>query len=194
LLFEAGIAENFLDPLRPLAARDFVEGGKKFEVLARGETREERALGGDGDADLPPDFTGIAPGIEAAHAYRSSIGQEHGRDQLEGRGFSAAVRAEQHQTSAPAEKKRSFKATVSPPRSRPSQLNRAGRWRNILRTDSKTTRSMKVERRSASGFGRAPKTLYYSGDSQTDSYQGMPSGLPLNALLLTRLRALDFES
>jgi hypothetical protein len=29
---------------------------------------------------------------------------------------------------------------------------------------------------------------------QTDSYQGMPSGLPLNALLLTRLRALDFES
>ena len=48
-------------------------------------------------------------------------------------------------TSAPAaEKETSFKATVSPPRSRPSQLNRAGRWRNILRTDSKTIRSMKV--------------------------------------------------
>src|ERR1035437_9978924 len=43
-----------------------------------------------------------------------------------------------------AEKETSFKAMVSPPRSLPSQLNRAGRWRKILRTDSKTTRSMKI--------------------------------------------------
>ena len=49
----------------------------------------------------------------------------------------------------PAEKDTPFKAIVSPPRSRPSQLNRAGRWRNILRTDSKTTRSMKVDGASA---------------------------------------------
>jgi hypothetical protein len=96
LLFEAGIAENFLDPLRSLAARNFIEGGKKIEILTSGETREERALRGNGDADLPPDCTGVATCIEAAHANRSGIGQEHGRDQLEGRGFSAAVRPEQH--------------------------------------------------------------------------------------------------
>src|ERR1700675_1883698 len=97
LLFEAGIAENLFDPPRSLVARDFVEGGEEIEVLRSGETREERALGGDGDADLPPDFTGIAPCVEAAHAYRSGIGQEYGRNQLERGGLSAAVRAEQHQ-------------------------------------------------------------------------------------------------
>ena len=95
LLFETGIVENLFNPVRSLAAGDFIEGGKKIEVLSGGETREERALRGDGDADLPPDVIGIAPCIEAAHAYRSGIGQEYGRDQLEGRGFSAAVWAEQ---------------------------------------------------------------------------------------------------
>src|SRR5208283_3593418 len=43
-----------------------------------------------------------------------------------------------------AEKETSLKAIVSPPRSFPSQLNRAGRWRKVLRTDSKTTLSMAV--------------------------------------------------
>src|SRR6266446_6313412 len=61
LLFEAGIAENLFDPPLSLAARDFVEGGKEIEVLAGRETREERSLRGDGNADLPADFTGIAP-------------------------------------------------------------------------------------------------------------------------------------
>jgi hypothetical protein len=75
---------------------------------------------------------------------------------------------------------------------------------------------MKVERDSANDdcesrneprFGRASKTLYYSGVSrsnfaivlipacgrlprpwcESDSYQGMPSGLPPNALTWTRL-------
>jgi hypothetical protein len=78
LLFEAGIAENFFDPSRSLAARDLIEGGEEIEILARGETREERALRGHGDAYLPPHGTGVAPCIEAAHAYRPGIGQEHG--------------------------------------------------------------------------------------------------------------------
>src|SRR6267378_3562802 len=97
LLFETGIAKNVFDPRRSLTPRDFVEGGKEIKVLRSGETREKRAFRGNGDADLPPDFTRSAPCIEAAHAYRSGIGQEHGRDQLERRGLSAAVRAEQHQ-------------------------------------------------------------------------------------------------
>src|SRR5208282_4343930 len=96
LFFEPGIAQNLFDPGRSLAAQNFVEGGKKFKVLTSRETREKRSLRGDRDANLPPDCTSIAPRIEAAHAYRSCIGQEHGRDQLEGGGFSAAVRAEQH--------------------------------------------------------------------------------------------------
>src|SRR5260370_30333124 len=111
---------------------------------------------------------------------------------------------------------------VSPHRSRPSQLNRAGRWRNILRTDSKTTWSMKVERESANDdcesrhyeprFGRVSKTLYYSGVSrsnfaivlipacgrfprpwcESDSYQGMPSGLAPKVRTLARLSGVEF--
>jgi hypothetical protein len=96
LLFKPSIAENRAYPLRSLAARNFVEGGEKFKVLASRETGEKRSLGGDRDAHLPPDFTGIVPRVEAAHAHRSRIGQQHGRDELEGRGLSAAVRAEQH--------------------------------------------------------------------------------------------------
>src|SRR5208282_348872 len=48
-------------------------------------------------------------------------------------------------SAAAAENETSFKAMVSPRRSRPSQLNSAGRWRNILPTDSKTMRSMKAD-------------------------------------------------
>ena len=90
------------------AARDFVERGKEVEVLARRQTREERALRGDGDADLPPDLAGIASRIEAAHAHRSRIGQQHGRDQLKGRGLPAAVWTEQHQDLRRAQRKKKF--------------------------------------------------------------------------------------
>src|SRR5450631_4800869 len=42
LLFEAGVAENFLDPSGSFAAGALVKGGQEIEVLAGGETREER--------------------------------------------------------------------------------------------------------------------------------------------------------
>src|SRR5208282_4160167 len=43
-----------------------------------------------------------------------------------------------------AAKQTSLRAIVSPRCSRPTQLNKAGRWRKILRTDSKTIRSMEI--------------------------------------------------
>src|SRR6267378_2941847 len=89
LLFETSIAKNVFDPRRSFTPRDFVEGGKEIKVLAGGKTREERALRGNGNADLPPDVTGVVPGIKAADAYRSGIWEEHGRNQLKRRGFSA---------------------------------------------------------------------------------------------------------
>src|SRR5260370_35782882 len=59
LLFEAGIAENLFDPPTSFVARDFVEGGEEIKVLTGGETGEERALGGNRDADVPPDAAGL---------------------------------------------------------------------------------------------------------------------------------------
>ena len=59
-----------------------------------------------------------------------------------------------------AEKETSFKAMVSPPRSLPSQLNSAGRWRKILRTDSNTIRSIKAgQRKRELNFGRAEDSV-----------------------------------
>ena len=75
MLFEPGIAENFGDPRHSLGPRNFVKGGKKLQVLTGRKTREKRSLGGHRDANLPPDCTGIAPRIEAAHAHRPRIGQ-----------------------------------------------------------------------------------------------------------------------
>jgi hypothetical protein len=163
VLFEAGIAEDFLDPLRSLTAGDLVESGKEIEVLASGETREKRALGGDGDADLPPHFTGITPRIETTYAYRSSIGQKHSRDQFERRGFSATVRAEQHYDFCAGGRERHVfqgNGLATPLSSKPIEQGwtMAKYFANGFEDDS--------VHESADGE-TAPETLYYSGDSRS---------------------------
>src|SRR4029077_8300155 len=143
-----------------------------------GETREERALGGDGDADLPPDLAGITPCVEAAHAYPSGIGQEYGRNQLEGCGFSAAVRAEQPQDLGAACGERNvfqgngFAASLP---SKPIEQSwtmakyLADGFENDLVHENGTRKCepRRESRNHEAPFGRASKTLYYSGVSRS---------------------------
>jgi len=119
-------------------------GGKKSR-FSEAERRGKNERSAAGDARLAAGLHPQRAVHRAAHAHRSASGQAHGRDQLERRGLSAAVRPSSNpDLGASARKKRSFKAMVSPPRPS-SQLQQSWTMANILRTDSKTTCSMKVD-------------------------------------------------
>jgi len=108
------------------SAAELRRGRRRIPGSRGPRDEEERTLGSDRDSDLPSHFAGVAPRVEAAHAHRSGIGQQHGRDQLEGRCLPLPVWTEQHQhLGLAAEKETSCSATVSPRCSRPSPIKQS---------------------------------------------------------------------
>jgi hypothetical protein len=97
LVLHTCIAENIVDSLPALSARNVIESGEKIEILARRETGKEGSLGSHGNAHLPPHLASVAKCVELADTHRARIRQKHGGNQLEGGGLSATVWAEQDQ-------------------------------------------------------------------------------------------------
>lgn len=94
MVFEAGLAEDFVDSLVAVGPRDFVERGEEVEILSRGKPWEERTFGSNGDANLATDFAGIALRVASVDADGTGIRKQHSRDDLERGRLATAIGTE----------------------------------------------------------------------------------------------------
>ena len=82
-------------------ARSLRETSSRVAKKSRFSRAERRGKNERSAATAMPTCRRTSPAsrrsIKSTHAYRSRIGQQHGRDQLQGCSFSAAVRPEQRQ-------------------------------------------------------------------------------------------------